>query len=54
MAMSKETPKDDPRRRTDEDSSKQTDRPWKGNPEKEQHSHAEKDELETWHRSGTH
>jgi hypothetical protein len=54
MAMSKETPKDDPRQRTDEGSFKQTDTPWKGNPEKEQRSHAEKDDLETWHRSGTH
>jgi hypothetical protein len=54
MAMSKETPKDDPRQRTDKGSLKQSDTPWKGNPEKEQRSHAEKDDLETWHRSGTH
>lgn len=52
--MSKETPKDDPRQRTDEGSSSQTNRPWKGNPEKEQQSHASKDELERWQRSGTH
>jgi hypothetical protein len=32
--MSRETPKDDPRRRTDEGSLKQTDTPWKGNPER--------------------
>jgi hypothetical protein len=31
--MSKETPKDDPRQRNDEGSIKQTDQPWKGNPE---------------------
>jgi hypothetical protein len=53
-AMNKETPKDDPRQRTDKGSLKQTDTPWKGNPEKEQRSQAEKDDLETWHRSGTH
>jgi len=52
--MSKDTPKDDPRQDTDEGSLTQTDEPWTGNPEKEQHSHAEKDDLETWHRSGTH
>jgi hypothetical protein len=34
--MSKETPNTDPRQRTDWGSSKQTDKPWKGNPEKEQ------------------
>ena len=34
--MSKETPKDDPRQRSDQGSHKQTDKPWKGNPEKEQ------------------
>lgn len=52
--MSKGKPKDDPRQRTDEDSFKQTDTPWKGNPEKEQRSHVDKDDLEGWHRSGTH
>jgi hypothetical protein len=30
--MSKETPKTDPRERTDWGTSKQTDKPWKGNP----------------------
>jgi hypothetical protein len=30
--MSRETPKDDPRQRTDKPSIKQTDEPWKGNP----------------------
>jgi hypothetical protein len=33
--MSKETPKTDPRQRTDWSSNKQTDKPWEGNPEKE-------------------
>jgi hypothetical protein len=36
--MLKETPKDDPRERTDWGSDAQTDKPWKGNPEKEQRS----------------
>lgn len=45
--MSKETPKGAPRQRTNEGSLKQTDTPWKGNPEKDQRSHAEKDDLET-------
>jgi hypothetical protein len=49
-----ETPKDDPRQRTDQGSSKQTDKPWKGNPEKEQRSHVSKDDLEKWQRSSTH
>ena len=34
--MSKETPKEDPRQRTGWGSHTQTDKPWKGNPEKEQ------------------
>jgi hypothetical protein len=53
MAMSKETPKDDPRQRTDQGSHAQTDKPWKGNPEKEQKNDAEID-LEKWNRSSTH
>lgn len=32
----RENPLDDPRQRTDWPSIKQTDKPWKGNPEKEQ------------------
>jgi hypothetical protein len=48
--MSKETPKDDPRQRTDQGSVKQTE-PWKGNPEKEQRSHVSKDDLEKWQRT---
>jgi hypothetical protein len=52
--MSKETPKDDPHQRTDEGSPKQTDKPWKGNPEKEQRSNASKSDLEKWQRSDTH
>ncbi len=33
--MSKETPKDDPRQQAEQATHKQTDKPWKGNPEKE-------------------
>jgi hypothetical protein len=52
--MSKETPKDDPRQQSDEDSLKQTDKPWKGNPEKEQRNDDMKIDLEKWHRTKTH
>ncbi|MGJ5180069.1 hypothetical protein ACQR16_21575 [Bradyrhizobium oligotrophicum] len=51
--MSKETPKDDPRQRNDGGSIKQTDKPWDGNPEKEQRSDSEKD-LEKWAETKTH
>jgi hypothetical protein len=52
--MSKETPKTDPRQRTDAGSNKQTDKPWKGNPEKEQRNSDTKPDLEEWHESNTH
>jgi hypothetical protein len=52
--MSKETPKDDPRQQTDKGSIKQTEEPWKGNPEKEQRSGTKKSDLERWQRSDTH
>jgi hypothetical protein len=52
--MSKETPRDDPRNRSDKGSLKQTDQPWKGNPEKEQRSQVRKDDLERWHDTSTH
>jgi hypothetical protein len=51
--MSQETPKDDPRKQTDKGTFKQTDEPWKGNPEKEQRSHVEKDDLERWQKTNT-
>lgn len=51
--MSKETPKDDPRDRNDKGSLKQTDQPWKGNPEKEQRTHLEEGDLERWHETNT-
>jgi hypothetical protein len=50
----RENPKDDPRRGTDWKSTKQTDQPWKGNPEKDQLSpDREKPDLEKWQRSNT-
>jgi hypothetical protein len=52
--MSKETPQDDPRQNTDAGSHVQTDKPWKGNPEKEQRNDGAKIDLEKWHKSGTH
>jgi hypothetical protein len=52
--MSKETPKSDPRQRSDWGSHKQTDKPWKGNPEKEQRNEDVKPDLEKWQESDTH
>jgi hypothetical protein len=52
--MSKETPKDDPRQKTDWDSSKQTDEPWKGDPEKEQRSGTKKSDPDKWQETNTH
>jgi len=45
--MSKENPKDDPRQKSDQGSHRQTDKPWKGNPEKEQRNKDTID-LEKW------
>jgi hypothetical protein len=52
--MSKETPKDDPRQKSDQGSHKQTDKPWKGNPEKEQRNNDAGIDLEKWHEANTH
>jgi len=52
--MSKEKPTDDPRQQTDWGSHKQTDKPWKGNPEKEQRPGTSKPDLEKWHETNTH
>ena len=52
--MSKETPKDEPHQQSDHASHKQTDKPWKGNPEKEQRNDAAKIDLEKWHGTKTH
>jgi hypothetical protein len=46
--MSKKTPEDDPRQKSDQGSHKQTDKPWKGNPEKEQRNDDAKIDLEEW------
>ncbi len=52
--MSKETPKDDPRKRTDGGSASQTEEPWKGNPEKEQRSGTKKSDPDKWQETNTH
>lgn len=52
--MSQEKPNDDPRQQNDWGSHAQTDKPWKGNPEKEQKSGAKKPDLEKWHETKTH
>jgi hypothetical protein len=52
--MSKETPADDPRQKTDGGSLKQTDKPWKGPPEKEQKPSDHTPDLEKWQETRTH
>jgi len=52
--MSKEQPTDDPRQQNDWGLRTQTDKPWKGNPEKEQRSGGGKPDLERLHESKTH
>ena len=52
--MSKETPLDDPRQQTDWGSQKQTDKPWKRPPEKEQRSGGQKPDLDKWQETNTH
>ena len=52
--MSKETPKDDRRQKSDQESHRQTDKPWKGNPEKEQRNDDAKIDLEKWQETNTH
>lgn len=51
--MSRETPKDDPRKETDPQTFKQTDKPWKENPEPDQ-PQGSKHDLKTWHKTETH
>ena len=55
MNQDKQNPKptDDPRQ-NDWGSHAQTDKPWKGNPEKEQKSGDNKPDLEKWHETKTH
>jgi hypothetical protein len=51
----RETPLDDPRQQTDWPTHKQTDEPWKGNPEKDQLPPDRPDiDLEKWQESNTH
>ncbi len=53
--MSKDTQKDDPRTDSDWAPTKQTDKPWKGVPEKEQFvQDRERPDLEKWKRTDTH
>jgi hypothetical protein len=52
--MSKETPSDDPRQRTDPGGHSQTDQPWKGNPEKEQKPDTKKSDPDRWQETNTH
>lgn len=53
--MSKETPSDDPRQKTESKTTKQTDEPWKGATEKEQlDPDRPKPDLEKWHDTNTH
>ena len=52
--MSQERPTDDPRIESDWGSHRQTDKPWKGNPEKEQGSGKAKPDLDKWHETNTH
>lgn len=51
----RETPQDDPRQKTDWPTHRQTDKPWKGNPEKDQIAPNRPDiDLEKWQESNTH
>ena len=52
--MSKEKSLDDPRQQTDGKTHKQTDEPWKGNPEKEQRSGTKKSDADLWQETNTH
>jgi hypothetical protein len=52
--MSREKPTDDPRQCSDWKTTKQTDEPWKGPPEKEQKPGGPPPDLEKWHESNTH
>jgi hypothetical protein len=52
--MSREKPTDDPREQTDKGSFKQTARPWKGPPEKDQATTVRKSDVEKWRETDTH
>ncbi|SED12735.1 hypothetical protein [Bradyrhizobium erythrophlei] len=51
--MNKKPVTEDSGRSSDWGSHAQTDKPWKGNPEKEQRSKDEQPDLEKWHESNT-
>ena len=51
----RETPVDDPRQKSDSPTHRQTEAPWKGNPEKDQLDPNRPDiDLERWQESNTH
>ena len=50
----RETPLDDPRQKTDWPNTKQTDKPWKGQVEKDQQNKDRDIDLEKWQESNTH
>jgi hypothetical protein len=50
----KERPNDDPRQQSDWGWHRQTDKPWKSTPEKEQGLDEVKPDLEKWHATKTH
>ncbi|MBH5399819.1 hypothetical protein HZZ13_18800 [Bradyrhizobium sp. CNPSo 4010] len=51
----RETPLDDPRRQTDMPTHRQTNKPWRGNPEKDQIDPKRPPvDLERWQKSKTH
>ena len=52
--MSKESPLDDPRQKTDQGSHSQTDKPWKGNPDMDQRSGTKKSDTDKWQETNTH
>jgi hypothetical protein len=54
QAMAKEAPTADPGERTNGGSHEQTDKPWNGNPEKEQWNGDDKLDLEKWQETNTH
>jgi hypothetical protein len=51
--MTKVKPPDD-QRKADHGSHSQTDKPWKGNPEKEQRSDIKKSDPDKWQETNTH
>jgi hypothetical protein len=52
--MSKETAKDDPRQQADQGSHAQTEKPWNGNPEKDQQPGTRKSDPDRWQETNTH